>query len=230
MEAAPQAAAALAASPDIPAFAIASPAIATVGPAAAAAESASEPTAPALAPAIDYPGAIDFAGAIDYPRAAASAPDRPKALPRLYRAARPLAPKEPDREREKLTAMRDQAKALQDEQVRQAKLTFNVAIGLVIVGVLIIFAGSVVTFLQAEKATTGTFTAVGGAVAEIISLILFRFHKVTNDKLDALRGELSAIEYSRFGMTLIEQIDDPIKRDDAIREIVRNLTQGKVGP
>jgi hypothetical protein len=93
---------------------------------------------------------------------------------------------------------------------------------LLIVGVLIIFSGSAVLLLQ-EKAGTGTFTVVAGGIAEIISVVLFGFHKQTNDKLDALRNELSAIESAQFSMTLIEKIEDPVKRDDAIRETVRKL-------
>jgi hypothetical protein len=134
-----------------------------------------------------------------------------------------VSSKETDKEtREKLDAMRERAKALQDEQVRQARLTFNVAIGLLIVGVLIIFSGSAVLLLQ-EKAGTGAFTVVAGGIAEIISVVLFGFHKQTNDKLDIFRNELSAIESARFSMTLIEKIEDPVKRDDAIRETVQKL-------
>lgn len=180
--------------------------------------------APALSAPFEAPSLPAVTLAPPDPSQATWPPPIPAEAAEIVRAKTPrVSSKGPDKEtREKLDALRERAETLQNEQVRQARLTFNVAIGLLIVGVLIIFSGSAILLLQ-EKAGTGTFTVVAGGIAEIISVVLFGFHKQTNDKLDILRKELSKIEAARFSMTLIEKIEDPVKRDDAIRETVQKL-------
>lgn len=124
--------------------------------------------------------------------------------------------------RELLEAAHDSTKTLRDERIRQARSTFNAAIALVVIGVLIIFVGVALILLR-QTTTSGSLTAALGAVTEVISAILFRFHNQTNSKLDELGRELSVIESARIAMMLIEKIEDPAKRDDAIRDAARDL-------
>jgi hypothetical protein len=121
-----------------------------------------------------------------------------------------------------LGAAHDTTKHLRDERMRQARLTFNAAIILVVVGVLIIFVG-VALILIRQTTTSGTLTAGLGAIVEVVSAILFRLHNETNNRLDELGKSLGVIESAQIAMALIDRIEDPSKRDDAIREAAREL-------
>ncbi len=114
------------------------------------------------------------------------------------------------------------ANAIRAERMRQAKWTFNSALTLAIVGVLIIFAG-VVLILFKEAPAAGAITACVGAVSEVLSAVLFKLNNQTNNRLDEVGRDLSAIEAARIAMTLIEKIEDPQKRDDAIKEAAKDL-------
>ena len=85
------------------------------------------------------------------------------------------------------------ANSIRRERIRQAKITFNAAIILAVVGVLIIFAGvALVLFKDTEAA--GAVTAGVGAVTEVISALLFKLNHDTNNRLDEVGKDLSAIE------------------------------------
>lgn len=53
-------------------------------------------------------------------------------------------------------------------------------------------------------------------------------HHDTNNRLDEIGRNLTAIEADRIAMTLIDQISDPQKRDDAIQELAKDLRTRKV--
>jgi hypothetical protein len=114
------------------------------------------------------------------------------------------------------------ANGVRTERLRQAQLTFNAALGLAVVGVLIIFVG-VGLLLFREAVAAGTLTAGIGAVTEVISALLFRLNHETNNRLDEIGKNLSAIQGAQIAMTLIDKIEDPAQRDEAIREAARNL-------
>jgi pentatricopeptide repeat protein len=121
-----------------------------------------------------------------------------------------------------ILAAHEAATELRAERMRQARVTFNAAISLAVLGVLIIFGGIALLLLR-DAITAGALTASVGAVVEVVSAILFRLNHETNNRLDELGRDLSAIEAARIAMTLIEQISDLAKRDDAIRELVKDL-------
>jgi len=114
------------------------------------------------------------------------------------------------------------ANSIRVERMRQAKITFNAAIILAVVGVLLIFAGvALVLFKDAEAA--GAVTAGVGAVTEVISALLFKLNHDTNNRLDEVGKDLSSIEAAQIAISLIEKIEDPQKRDDAIKEAARDI-------
>lgn len=125
-----------------------------------------------------------------------------------------------------IVAAHDAAMDLRNERMRQARVTFNAALSLAVLGVLIIFAG-VALLLFRDAVAPGALTASIGAVTEIVSAILFRLNHETNNRLDDIGRDLSAIEAARIAMTLIEKIIDPAKRDDAIRELAKDLRTGR---
>jgi hypothetical protein len=127
---------------------------------------------------------------------------------------------------EAIQAAHDSANNIRSERMRQAKFTFNAALSLAVLGVLIIFAGVILLFFK-ESLTVGSITAGIGAITEVISAILFRLNHETNNRLDEIGRDLSAIEAARIAMTLIEEITDQGKKDDAIKELARDLRARK---
>ena len=124
-----------------------------------------------------------------------------------------------------ISAAHDAAIGLRSERLRQARFTFNAALSLAVLGVIIIFSG-VALLLFRESVAPGALTASIGAVTEIVSAVLFKLNHETNNRLDTIGRDLSSIEAARIAMTLIEKIVDPSKRDDAIRELAEGLRKG----
>lgn len=108
-------------------------------------------------------------------------------------------------------------KAYRDERMRQAKWSFNAAIVLLVLGVLIIFAG-ISTILLTDKQIGGVIGTSVGAIVEVVSALLFKFNNDVNGRLDEVNKTLLVLESARVAIRLISKIEDPGKRDDAIRE------------
>lgn len=111
------------------------------------------------------------------------------------------------------------------ERMRQAKLAFNAALSLMIIGVFIVFSGVVLLWIK-DSFEAGLITVAVGAVSEIISLLVFKFNKETNNRLDDLRRDLSVIETARVGLSIAKQIENQDKRDHAISELSLRLRKG----
>ncbi|WP_217519976.1 TRADD-N-associated membrane domain-containing protein [Vibrio metschnikovii] len=111
------------------------------------------------------------------------------------------------------------------ERMRQAKAAFNIALTLMIVGVLIIFAGVALLYFK-EGIEQGLITVVVGAVSEILSVIVFGFNRETNNRLDDLRKDMSVIETARVGLSFAKQIENQEKRDNAISELSLKIQGG----
>lgn len=111
------------------------------------------------------------------------------------------------------------------ERMRQAKTAFNVAIALMIVGVLIIFLGVGLLYFK-DGFESGLITIAVGAISEILSVVVFGFNKEANNRLDELRKDMSVIETARVGLSIAKQIDDQGKRDDAISELSKKVQNG----
>lgn len=123
---------------------------------------------------------------------------------------------------EAIQAAHDAATNMRNERMRQARITFNAALSLAVLGVLIIFAG-VALLLIRDAITAGALSTGVGAITEVFSAILFRLNHETNNRLDEIGRDLSAVEVARIAMSLIDQIGDPHKRDDAIIELTKDL-------
>ncbi len=111
---------------------------------------------------------------------------------------------------------------VRDERMRQAKLAFNAALTLVILGVLITFLGVLMLWFG-SSIEAGSVTIGVGAITEIASLLLFKFNKEANRGLDEVRKELSAIETARVALDMAHKISDLEKRDEAIARLSDKL-------
>ncbi len=112
-------------------------------------------------------------------------------------------------------------KQIQEERLRQARTSFNVALILMIIGILIIFAGIVLVFL--EKTSTGIITLIVGAVTNAISALTFRFSKEANDRLDKVNHDLRVIEKTRWASKMIDGISDSKVKDKAKAQLAETL-------
>jgi hypothetical protein len=151
----------------------------------------------------------------------------PKALSKVDAVLTELPSKQADEI--VLSSLDEAAKSLRlirQERIRQARMAFNLALGLIAVGVLIIFAGIVLIF--AVNLSAGVVTTACGMVTQVISAILFKFNGQTNDRLDVISRDLASLDRAKSGlssaMPYIDQITDPKRRDQAIAELVNKLT------
>lgn len=110
-----------------------------------------------------------------------------------------------------------------DERLRQAKSAFNVAASVSVVGVAVILIGVVLMFMK-EGPTAGGITAAVGAVAEIVSLLLFKLREQTSNELRKTEDDLRTLEATRVMITLADKISNPQERDALLREAARALS------
>src|SRR5262249_24816725 len=102
---------------------------------------------------------------------------------------------------------------VQGEQMRQAKLTFNVAIAIGALGTLVLLSGIVVSFFDVRRGVSPT---AAGIVMDVLSFFAIKFHRETNQRLDEIRRDENAI-------ALVARIQDLEKRDEAICNLVKAL-------
>jgi hypothetical protein len=125
--------------------------------------------------------------------------------------------------RQVLAQAEEAAARIRSERLRQAYLSFNVALGLSVLGVLTIFASLI--FLLNSAISAGITSSVVAAVCEAIGVILFRFNKEANDRLDNINRDLNILETTRLIMALVDEISDPLSRDAVIAELVREMNR-----
>ncbi len=141
---------------------------------------------------------------------------------RLYLTAEKESEIATDAALEALDVTYDSTLAIRDERMRQARLAFNAALSLMVIGVVIIFSGVALLWIKPEL-DQGAITIAVGAITEIISVIVFAFNRDANNRLEEVRKELSAIETARVGLSMAKQISDLEKRDDAIADLTKKV-------
>ncbi|MEJ1377948.1 MAG: hypothetical protein RPU32_08235 [Candidatus Sedimenticola sp. (ex Thyasira tokunagai)] len=112
--------------------------------------------------------------------------------------------------------------SIRDERMRQAKLAFNAALTLMIIGVVIIFIG-IGILMTGGTIESGAITIVSGTISEALSALVFKFNKEANNRLDEIRKELARIEMAKVGLSLAKEIADLDKRDSAIAELTKTV-------
>ncbi|MEM1168267.1 MAG: hypothetical protein AAGJ08_04060 [Cyanobacteria bacterium P01_H01_bin.35] len=70
------------------------------------------------------------------------------------------------------------------ERLRQARLSFNIALSLTIISAIVIVTG--VGLLLSGKTSQGTATTAGGLASQIISVSLLKKTQDTNERLDKI--------------------------------------------
>jgi hypothetical protein len=101
------------------------------------------------------------------------------------------------------------------EQLRQARIGFNVGLFIGVLGTFLLLAGIGTAFWMGFNTHKG-LTALAGIVMQILSLFMIKFQRETSAKLDQIRRDENA-------MDLVKQIEDRGKRDEAISELIKTL-------
>ncbi|MGN9805606.1 TRADD-N-associated membrane domain-containing protein [Micromonospora sp. L32] len=113
------------------------------------------------------------------------------------------------------------AENIRTERIRQARASFNAALSLAIVGVLLVFAG--VGLVLTDVVTAGVLASIASAVTESAALLLFRLNKQANDRLDRVNADLARLSRFRLTMNLVDSISDARSRDRAVAQALRSL-------
>ncbi len=104
-------------------------------------------------------------------------------------------------------------KQQRQERLNQARLASTVALGALIFGTLLVFAGIICIWFF--NLTTGVVTAIAGIVTDIVSGLAFRFYKEANDRFDSITRELSKLDRITLAMHFISYISEREKKDQA---------------
>jgi hypothetical protein len=106
--------------------------------------------------------------------------------------------------------------AIHREQMRQAKLSFNCALPLGVIGILVAIWGAASWPQASGKASFGI-----GAIMDVLTFVLLRFHSEMNRRLDEARREVMAQRREDRLFLKVLQIVDPAKRDEAIAQFLK---------
>ncbi|NOU16045.1 MAG: hypothetical protein HOO91_00610 [Bacteroidales bacterium] len=110
------------------------------------------------------------------------------------------------------------------ERERQAKNTFNAALGLIIAGILIVFIG--VYLLFKKNVTEGAVTSSVGAISNILGGTIIKFYRDTNNRMDRLNNDLFVLNTAKVQYAMILKIGDSKKRDSELSELIKSI--GKI--
>lgn len=114
--------------------------------------------------------------------------------------------------------------SIHEEQMRQARWSFNFAMALGGLGTAMVLAGVAAILMESSSgwaiSTSRAVPVSGlGAILNAISAILIRLHRAANSRLDEIRRDEQILR-------MIGEIADQEKRDSAILEAVKNCRSG----
>ena len=110
------------------------------------------------------------------------------------------------------------------EQMRQAKLSFNCALPLGVIGILVAIRAAI-SGPQGGGAGAGFGI---GAIMEVLTFVLLRFHSEMNRRLDDAQKEMRA--QSREDKLILSslRIADPVKRDEVIARLLAGAFESTI--
>ena len=112
---------------------------------------------------------------------------------------------------------------IRQERFRQATLSFTTALVLSGIGVVVIILGIIFLFLG--QIPVGAITAAAGVIPEVISILIFRFNRETNDRLDKIIQQLNLLENVKISLNIALQLSNIDDRDNTIKKLIESLRQ-----
>lgn len=115
-------------------------------------------------------------------------------------------------------------KAQREERIKQAKITFIVALTVMVTSAVLVFIGIIIILIG--KIQAGVVSSIASVVCGTVSGLALGFNKQTNDRLDKDASELAALEKSYTGMQYLSFITDIKMKDEAIRDLAKGISLG----
>ena len=113
---------------------------------------------------------------------------------------------------------------LRNERERQSKKSFNIALILTIVGVLIVFCG--VFLLFQKNIMEGVLCSSVGSVSSIIGGTIIKLYKDSNERMDKLDDDLFTLKTAEAQYAVIREISNETERNVALAKLANSL--GKI--
>lgn len=113
------------------------------------------------------------------------------------------------------------AETIRVERLHQARRSFNVAVGMSIVGMVVILAGLILVLRGVV--TAGVITAISGTVCEAVGRLAFQWNRQATDRLDAINRDITLLANALMAVELVAGISDQPSRDRATADAVRAL-------
>jgi hypothetical protein len=130
--------------------------------------------------------------------------------------------------RRSIRQAQDTAAKIQEERLRQARLSFLVALVTSVAGMVVILCGLVAVLTGVV--TAGVVTVVSGTVCEAVGLLAFALNRQANDRLDAIRRDLTLLTNTVLVVELVGGLSDKRLQDRAIADAIRVLTRDNGRP
>ncbi len=108
---------------------------------------------------------------------------------------------------------------LRRERLNQVRVTFAIAIGTLILGILLVFTGVVLAFIV--NLSLSIVTTISSVITGIISGLAFKFHTDANSDLNKIIKQLIIVEQISLATELIEKISDKKLQNDALTDLIK---------
>lgn len=119
--------------------------------------------------------------------------------------------------------------SLREDRRKQATWSFAAALALSIIGVLVIFVG-VGLLISGGNVVGGAITTGAGIVSEVFSALLFKLHKDTNDRFDAVLRDAQILESTQIGIETAAKIENRELRDRTLSELATRINSADHSP
>lgn len=103
----------------------------------------------------------------------------------------------------------------------QAKITFFVAIGMCILGFVLIFSAIVIQFLKEPNIKVSILAAIGGIVTEFVSGTIFVIYRYSLSQLNHYHKALHEDERFLSSVTLLVKFNSEETKDEMLKEIIK---------
>lgn len=108
---------------------------------------------------------------------------------------------------------------------RQARMSFNAALLLIVCGTLLVFGG--IFMLYKNKVLAGWVTTAAGTVMDLLSGGIMMLYKSTNERFDQANHDLAVLSKVRAQYALIGLIADEAVRTEELRKLIGSLYEEK---
>lgn len=115
----------------------------------------------------------------------------------------------------------DHFRQLDNERRRQAKIAFNVSIGFLGIGILVLVVGFTMLLLGAID--EGKIGSIVGVILNFFGVALFMFYKNVNDRLDETKKDLEILKKTENTFQSLSETKNGTQKDIVIQELLTQL-------